>query len=261
MDVVTLTLAKNYTDQVVGGEIPTGQYADISKMFYPNSQYGGIVSANFNTIAVSGFYTGYGTATGVPDEDYSWFVYHHNSNVGVASAYQKAIAYSTELIAYERTKISSTWGDWVLDESYSLPTASTTVLGGIKVDGETITVDENGVASSTGESYTAGDGIDITGNVISATGVPDVVDYTLSELTTFNLSENHRYNLGTRTNQTVNFLTGTDGMTIAYFTGGASMAFQNNGVEITSRKGVQTLVIGTKYIALFDWVNQELTIN
>ena len=145
--------------------------------------------------------------------------------------------------------------------NYTLPTASTTVKGGVKVDGTTITVDENGVASSTGESYTAGDGIDITGNVISATGVPDVIDYTLSELTTFNLSENNRYNLGTRTNQTVNFLTGTDGMTIAYFTGGASMVFQSNGVEITSRKGVHTLVLGTKYTALFDWVNQELTIN
>lgn len=91
--------------------------------------------------------------------------------------------------------------------------------------------------------------------------LPDVIDYTLSELTTFNLSENNRYNLGTRTNQTVNFLTGTDGMTIAYFTGGASMVFQNNGVTISTRKGVQTLVIGTKYTALFDWVNQELTIN
>ena len=35
-------------------------------------------------------------------------------------------------------------------EDYVLPTASTTVLGGIKVDGTSITVDENGVASSVG---------------------------------------------------------------------------------------------------------------
>ena len=33
---------------------------------------------------------------------------------------------------------------------YTLPTASTTVLGGIKVDGVSITVDENGVASASG---------------------------------------------------------------------------------------------------------------
>lgn len=34
--------------------------------------------------------------------------------------------------------------------SYSLPTASTTVLGGVKVDGTTITIDGNGVISSAG---------------------------------------------------------------------------------------------------------------
>lgn len=43
---------------------------------------------------------------------------------------------------------------WSDPDSYTLPTASTTVLGGIKVDGTTITVDANGVvsASSSGSS-------------------------------------------------------------------------------------------------------------
>lgn len=38
--------------------------------------------------------------------------------------------------------------------SYTLPKASTTVLGGVKVDGTTITADANGVISATGTAYT-----------------------------------------------------------------------------------------------------------
>lgn len=53
--------------------------------------------------------------------------------------------------------------------TYTLPTASTTTLGGVKVDGTTITIDSNGVISSQGggSTYTAGNGIDITNDVIS----------------------------------------------------------------------------------------------
>lgn len=53
---------------------------------------------------------------------------------------------------------------------YTLPTASTTTLGGVKIDGSTITVDGNGVisASGGGATYTAGDNITISNNVISA---------------------------------------------------------------------------------------------
>lgn len=53
--------------------------------------------------------------------------------------------------------------------TYTLPTASTTTLGGVKVDGTTITIDANGVISSQGggSTYTAGNGIDITSDVIS----------------------------------------------------------------------------------------------
>ena len=54
--------------------------------------------------------------------------------------------------------------------TYVLPTASTNTLGGVKIDGTTITIDNNGVISSQGggSSYTAGDGIDITNDTISA---------------------------------------------------------------------------------------------
>ena len=55
-----------------------------------------------------------------------------------------------------------------IPSEYTLPTASVSTLGGVKVDGSTITID-NGVisVSNTGETYTAGDGIDITNDVIS----------------------------------------------------------------------------------------------
>ena len=77
------------------------------------TQYGGTLVTNFNTINKNGFYTGLGTATGVPDTNYSWFVTHQNSNTGTVSATQKAVAFSTSLIIYERTKISGTWGAWI----------------------------------------------------------------------------------------------------------------------------------------------------
>lgn len=59
-----------------------------------------------------------------------------------------------------------------MPQSYTLPTASTSTLGGVKVDGETITIADGviSVTSSGGSSYTAGDGIDIDSNgVISKT--------------------------------------------------------------------------------------------
>lgn len=38
----------------------------------------------------------------------------------------------------------------VISNTYSLPTASTTILGGVRVDGVTVTIDSNGVISSSG---------------------------------------------------------------------------------------------------------------
>jgi hypothetical protein len=58
-----------------------------------------------------------------------------------------------------------------MSNHYTLPTASTSTLGGVKVDGNTITIDQDGVisASDSGSDvvYTAGNGISISGNEIS----------------------------------------------------------------------------------------------
>ena len=79
-------------------------------------KYGNLgVITNLNTIARTGNYTAYGTATGAPDTAYSWFIEHINSSAGTVTAYQRAIAYSTDLILYERTKIGSTWGNWIIN--------------------------------------------------------------------------------------------------------------------------------------------------
>lgn len=82
--------------------------------------YGGIsVTDNLNNLSFSGFYTAYGTATGVPSSSYSWFIIHENSNVGVVSASQVAISYNSTPMVYVRTKLTSTWGAWkqILTES------------------------------------------------------------------------------------------------------------------------------------------------
>jgi hypothetical protein len=68
---------------------------------------------------------------------------------------------------------------WTIS-SYTLPTASTTVLGGVKVDGSTITINGSGVISASGSTYTLptatdtvlggvkiGSGVTITSGVIS----------------------------------------------------------------------------------------------
>lgn len=86
---------------------------NLNKGIFGDTQYGGTISSNFNTITKNGYYTGYGTATGAPNTSYSWFVHHQNSNAGTASATQRAVAYTTgEPIIMERVKQSSTWGNW-----------------------------------------------------------------------------------------------------------------------------------------------------
>ncbi len=75
----------------------------------PNT-YGNIeVSDNLDDIVYTGFYTCYGSATGAPSEDYSWFVVHLNSGDG--TTYAKQIAFAYDGIQYERFK-NTTWGAW-----------------------------------------------------------------------------------------------------------------------------------------------------
>lgn len=89
----------------------------VNKTINGDTNYGGTIVSNLNTIEKTGFYTSYGTATGAPSTSYSWFIEHINSNAGTVSAYQRAVAYSTNVIIYERTKQSGTWGNWVLNNS------------------------------------------------------------------------------------------------------------------------------------------------
>lgn len=104
------------------------------RTIYGDNAYGSTLVTDFNAITKSGFYTGYGTATGAPNADFSWFVMHQNSAVGTVSEYQRAVAFSTEFVVYERTKISSTWGAWrqigdVLSDilTKSVPTSTATL--------------------------------------------------------------------------------------------------------------------------------------
>src|SRR5574344_408608 len=86
---------------------------NLNKGIFGDTQYGGTITSDFNTITKNGYYTGYGTATGAPNTSYSWFVHHQNSNAGTTSATKRAVAYKTgEPIITERVKQSSTWGNW-----------------------------------------------------------------------------------------------------------------------------------------------------
>ena len=87
----------------------------LKRIISGSTEYGGTILTNINTINKGGFYTCYGTATGVPDTGYSWFIIHQNSNAGTVSATQIAIAYNAgEPIIYERVKMASTWGNWYI---------------------------------------------------------------------------------------------------------------------------------------------------
>lgn len=88
-------------------------YADPTKLFYPNNAYGAIVSTDFDAITVSGFYSGLGTATGAPNTGSSWFLLHTNDGGSATYATQTAISYTT-LEKYTRKK-NTTWGSWYSD--------------------------------------------------------------------------------------------------------------------------------------------------
>jgi len=88
----------------------------LSQLIFGTTNYGGSVVTNLDSISKNGFFTCTGTAIGTPSTDYSWFVIHQNSNVGTISATQRAVAYnSSQIISYERVKVSSTWGSWIVE--------------------------------------------------------------------------------------------------------------------------------------------------
>lgn len=83
--------------------------------------------------------------------------------------------------AGDDTKFLSGNGLWTTVSQYSLPIASSSTLGGIKV-GNNLTIDPStGVLDADGSTYTAGNGIDITNDVIS---IDTTVVAELSDVTT-----------------------------------------------------------------------------
>ena len=88
---------------------------------------------DLNTIQRSGKYTAYGTAANVPNSSYSWFVDHINSSIGTQNAYQKAVAYNSTIIIYERTLISNVWGSWTLVPSRAEVNTNTSDISELKL--------------------------------------------------------------------------------------------------------------------------------
>ena len=63
--------------------------------------------------------------------------------------------------------------------SYELPIATTEILGGVKVDGSTINVDDNGVISAVGGSddWTNVGSVHITNNTVTEFSIPNLSNY------------------------------------------------------------------------------------
>jgi len=101
-------------DDIIPSELKTALSlvkADVGlgNVINPNAYNNIGVATDLDTITISGTYTCYGNANGVPSADYSWFILHLNSGVGTAYAKQIAFAYDGKI--YVRFK-STTWGAW-----------------------------------------------------------------------------------------------------------------------------------------------------
>ena len=89
----------------------------LAKTVYGDSDYGGTLSADLDTITHNGFYTCYTGTPGLSAEmtalGISWHVLHENSNVGIDGALQTATGFSSaSVIEYKRLKVGGTWGAW-----------------------------------------------------------------------------------------------------------------------------------------------------
>ncbi len=100
---------------IVGADGLLGKGESATHYLKGNTDFGGTLTDNLNTLVRNTPFTCLGTATGVPDASYSWFGWHINSNAGTAAAAQIAYAFnSSAIICYERVKTSGTWGAWKL---------------------------------------------------------------------------------------------------------------------------------------------------
>ena len=146
-------------------------YFDGTQFILDKSKFGGKIITNLNTIVRNGGYTAFGTATGVPNTSYSWFIKHENSNAGNASAYQRAVAYSTTLIVYERVKQNSTWGNWVNTTAEATTTTNGLMSSSDKTKLNNLTTYST-VEQKTGEKWI--DGKDIYRTVTTGTFANDL---------------------------------------------------------------------------------------
>ena len=88
------------------------------KTVYGDSDYGGTLASNLDTIVRNGFFTCYTGTTGLSAEmnalGISWHVLHENSNVGTGGALQTATGFSASgIIEYKRLKVGGAWGTWI----------------------------------------------------------------------------------------------------------------------------------------------------
>ena len=91
---------------------------------YGTSVYGGSLVTDTNSVNRNGFYSCLGTATSVPNVNYSWNFIHMNSNQGTTSAYQRWVAVNSTPIIYERLKTNSTWGAFtIVNAKDTVPTS------------------------------------------------------------------------------------------------------------------------------------------
>lgn len=140
--------------------------------------------------------------------------------------------------AGDDTKFLSGNGLWTTVSQYSLPIASSSTLGGIKV-GNNLTIDPvTGVLDADGSTYTAGNGIDITNDEIS---IDTSVVAELSDIPTVNDST---------------ITIEKNGTTVDSFTTNAAADKTINITVPTTAADVSALPASTKYGATF-----ELSIN
>ena len=132
-------------------------------MFYPDNQFGSIVSTDLDAITTSGFYTCASSATNAPFTTASAFIYHHQANAAT-DAWQRATSYAdcSEKIRYKRAGSWTSWIDFVagdmLASVYATNGATGTVDNSIALNGHADTyfqAAEAGKGLSTNDYTTA----------------------------------------------------------------------------------------------------------
>ena len=164
---VDLTSQQDVTGRKIFSDLRTNSIAEPGGNSYISYHRDG-VDSNLNSVTIGGtntpnVYINRGGLIGTNID---------SNNIGSYALTSLPIATTSTLggVKVDGTTITITADGTISGAStYVLPTASTSTLGGVKIDGTTITIDNNGVISSQagGPPYTPGDGIDITNDTIS----------------------------------------------------------------------------------------------